>query len=824
VAATTSTSSYRFGRFELQPSERRLLSAGTPVAVGPRALDLLVALVERGGSLLTKDELLDRVWPGVIVEDNALQAQVSALRKIVGPEAIATVSRSGYRFTLELRSVAAETANAQGTPPLASTPKHNLPQSLTSFIGREKEIAELVQLLGPTRLLTLTGSGGCGKTRLALRVAANLLQNYPDGVWLAELAALADPGLVPQAVAGALGLKEQSGKSLTLTIGEYLAAKRVLLVLDNAEHLLEACAVLVDEVLHRCGRTTIVVTSRERLGLQGELTYRVPSLAVPDPMRDTTPEELAGCASARLFIERARLQQPRFVVTTRNARALASLCWRLDGIPLAIELAAPRVRSMTVEEVNRRLDQRFGLLTGGSRTALPRQRTLRSLIDWSYDLLNAAEQALLCRVSVFSGGWTLEAMEVVCSGDRIERSDMLHLLISLIDKSLALAEEHDAATRYRLLETVRQYARDRLSEQQQPAHWRDKHLAYFLAMAEEAEEGIRGAEQTAWLRRLETEHDNLREALAWSTTPCADVALGLRMAGALFPFWNRNAHFSEGRGWFARMLADRPDEQSRASRAKALNGAGFLATLQGHFDAAYAFLEEALAIRRQLDDRRGIAVALNNLAMLLTHRDEQEHSRARILHEESLAIRRELGDQWGIAISLDALANNAVTRGDHTQVRVLSEETLAIRRRLNDHWGIANALATLAEAAIMRNDHAAAFEALTESLAISATLPERDQMSLGLHLLACVALACALPYRSARLLGAAEQLRSAPGSGRQQTWPHHYLRQVAAARAAFANDPSFDAALQEGGTMTLEEALRYALDPDVRWPPGSNSL
>src|SRR6266478_8426081 len=425
VTAASSPISYRFGRFELQPDKRRLLTSGAPVDVGSRAFDLLVVLVERDGHLVTKDELLERVWPKVVVEDNTLQAQVSALRKILGPEAIATISGRGYRFALELTFAGAESV----------LPKHNLPQHLTSFIGREKEIAELKDLLGTARLLTLTGAGGCGKTRLALQVAGDLLQFYPDGIWLVELAALAEPGLVPQTVASVLGLKEQSGESLTQTLAKHLASRHLLLMLDNAEHLLAACAQVADAALRQCAKVVILVTSRERLGVAGELTYRVPSLSVPDPKQDATPEELSKYESARLFVERARLQRPHFAVTTQNAPALASVCHRLDGIPLAIELAAPRVRSMSVEEVNRRLDQRFSLLTGGSRTVLPRQRTLRSAIDWSYDLLNEAEQALLCRVSVFSGGWTQEAAEQVCSGECVDDVETLDLLTSLADKN-----------------------------------------------------------------------------------------------------------------------------------------------------------------------------------------------------------------------------------------------------------------------------------------------------------------------------------------------------------------------------------------------------
>src|SRR5258706_4400453 len=343
---------YRFGPFELQPDKRKLQKDGEAIALRPRAFDLLVALVDRAGHLVTKDELLDRVWPKTVVEEAALHVQMSALRKVLGADTITTVSGRGYQFTLPV-------TKGDGQADRASKPKHNLPFQLTSFIGREQEFAQLGALVTAHRLVTLTGAGGAGKTRLAIEVAVQLLDGFGDGVWLVELAALSDAQLVPQAVAGALGLKEQPGKSASEIVSGWLGSKSVLLVLDNAEHLLEGCARLVDHILRRSDHVAVLVTSRERLGIAGELTYRVPSLTVPGTNETLTPERVSSYEGVGLFVDRAQLVRPDFEVTTENASAVASICARLDGMPLAIELAAPRLRSMSADELSERLDQRF---------------------------------------------------------------------------------------------------------------------------------------------------------------------------------------------------------------------------------------------------------------------------------------------------------------------------------------------------------------------------------------------------------------------------------------------------------------------------------
>jgi predicted ATPase len=797
--------SLRFGRFELRPASRRLLVDARPMALGARAFDVLQALIERRERLVTKDELLDLVWPGLVVEENNLQQQVSALRKILGSDAIATIPGCGYRFTLEV---------TDESPAPAATPKHNLPQQLTSFIGREKEIAEARTLLDQTRLLTLTGAAGCGKTRLSLQVAAELVGSYADGVWMVELAALTDPDLVPQGIATGLGLKEELNRSLAQTLTAYLKSKHLLLLLDNAEHLLAACAKLAELVLLQSAQVTVLATSREALGITGELAYRVPSLSIFDPKRDATPESLSEYESAQLFIERALFRNPQFAVNRENAPALASVCYRLDGMPLAIELAAARMRSMSLEELNRRLDHRFGLLTGGSRTAMPRAQTLRSAIDWSYDLLNDSEQALFRRFSVFAGGWTLEAVQAFAGdgdgdGDGVDKDTVLDLLTSLVDKSLVVAEHRKRATRYRLLETMRAYARDRLRESGEEAEWKSRHLAYFVALAEEAEPQLTGADQEEWLDGLETEHDNLRSALAWSSAAGGDAAVGLRLAGALSWFWYVRGYLGEGRGCLSGSLAAARDVQPAAARAKALHGAGVLASEQGDFPAARALHEESLAIRRELGDRRGIAVSLSNLAVVA--QEQGDYAAGRVLRQESLALFRELGDRRGVAALLSNLGVVAHDQGDYATARALREESLAIRRQLGDRLGIAISLNNSGLEACEQGECAAAQEFYGEALAIRCELGDRRGIAASLDGLANVAFALAEPHRAARCWGAAERLREEIGAPLPPSVRPRYDNQVAAARATSNDDAAFESAWREGRAMTLEQAIEYAL-------------
>ena len=627
---------------------------------------------------------------------------------------------------------------------------HNLPLQLTSFVGREREQADVRRLLDATRLLTLTGPGGTGKTRLALQVAADALEAHPDGVWLAELGALADPALVPQAVAAAVGVREEPGRPLVATLTDALRPKRLLLVLDNCEHLLDACARLADALLRACPHATVLATSREALGIAGETAWRVPSLSLPAP-RDAEPplppEALTRYEAVRLFVDRAVAAQPAFRVTAQNAPAVVQVCRRLDGIPLALELAAARVRVLPPVQLLGRLEDRFRLLTGGSRTALERHQTLQATVDWSYDLLSAQEQTLFDRLSVFAGGWTLEAAEHVCASGGVDEDDVLDLLTRLVDKSLVLAEEAaGGVARYRLLETLRQYGQHKLAAAGAAAPLRGRHAGVYLALAEalapDLPRHIHSSSPASLdaLDRLEAEHDNLRAALACfeddarsgggDAPPGAGAGAGralLRLVAALWRFWDVRGYGTEGRRWLAAALAAAPsveatpaaarDPERRrllAARATALVGAGQPPRLQ-----------EALAIRRVLGDAAGTAEAL----FLLSGQDRE---RAQALLDESLALWREAGDRPGEAVVLNRLGFRASQRGELAEAHRLVAQALAIRRRLGDQLGTANSLTDLGHLARARGDLVAARTSYAESVTLRRAFgPVPTAQSLG---------------------------------------------------------------------------------------------
>jgi predicted ATPase len=651
----------------------------------------------------------------------------------------ATVARLADALSLDAEARSALVASARRDETPAPSPIPALPVPLSSFIGRAQEIAEVRRLLETARLLSLTGSGGVGKTRLALEVA----RTAADARWtpaFVELAPLRDGASAAQAVATTLAVQERPGRPLLDTLAEALGPRAILLVLDNCEHLVEACAELADDLLRRCPRLRVLATSREPLGVVGEAVWRVPSLAVPDHAPPSGPDLLLRFEAVRLFAERAALVLPGFEVTERNREAIVQICRRLDGVPLAIELAAARIAVLSTEQIAARLDDRFALLSGGSRMASPRQRTLRETVEWSYDLLSEREQSLFDRLSVFAGGWSLEAVEAIAARDgrgpgSANASDpepsTLDLLSSLVSKSLVQVEPTPVGSvRYRLLETLRQYGSERLEAGGEAQEVLRRHAAYYLALAEEAEPELRGPHQDAWLARLEQEHDNLRAALAWSRRAPAGVELGLRLAGALGWFWYVHGHPSEGRRQLGAALEAAP-EGSTGARARALGMTGFLARLQGEPAASTSLLEESLRLHRTLGDRWGEAFVLNGLGMVARRRGE--YDRAVSLCEDGRALFEAAGDRWGIAWSLVHIGEAAAEQGDHERAVAVLQRSLAIARELHNLQIGAWSLTTLARLAEARGDGDRAGIRAEEGLALFRDLgdPRGTAMLLG---------------------------------------------------------------------------------------------
>ena len=688
---------------------------------------------------------------------------------------------------------------------LDATP-NNLPIQTTSFVEREQQLRDIVRHLASDRLVTLLGPGGTGKTRLSLQIGAELLERYPDGVWFVELAPLRDPELVPQQVASVLGVHEAAGHPILRTLVEHLKTRETLLILDNCEHLAASCAATADELLRTCPRLRILASSREALGVPGETVYRVPSLSVPDPdaVRGAgSAATIAEFAAIRLFVDRARSVTPEFTLTDDIAPALCRICACLDGIPLAIELAASRVRVLTVEQIATRLDDRFKLLTGGSRVLMPRQQTLRALIDWSYDLLSEKERGLLARLSVFAGGWTLEAAEKVCADEVLEDWEILDLLTALFDKSLVVRD--DDGDRYRLLGTIRQYALEKHSESGDYQPVRARHAAYFLGMALGADQGFGGPKQRQWLQTLEKEHDNLREALESSLSNPDEPCDGVQLAEALWRFWDIRGYLREGRQWLERALSRAPVDTE--VRARVLTGAGHLALRQDDLRAARMFAEESLSIRRGLGDGRGVAVALNNLANAVGR--QGDFAAARTLHEESLTIGRELGDQRSISGSFNNLGSIAQSQGDYSSARDYYEEALAIYRAIGDGHGAAIALYNLGDLARLQHDIPGAGCCLSECLAISCELGDRYVTACGLE--ACAAMASVLgdAASAALLWAAADAIRDAIGAPLAEGERASREADIAGARGDLGGE-AFESAWSEGRTLSLENAVRFA--------------
>jgi predicted ATPase/DNA-binding CsgD family transcriptional regulator len=709
-----------------------------------------------------------------------------------------------------------EQTTQSGFPTHRDQPRHNnLPLALSSFVGRMEALATVQHLLAKTRLLTLSGPGGVGKTRLALEAARALQEAFEDGVWWVDLSPLGEPGLVAQSVIEALALPDDPTRSEVALLRRYLRHKSLLLVLDNCEQVIGECAELAQQLLSRCARLRILATSREALGVAGEAVWSVPPLSIPCLDGIPTLESLTQSESGQLFLERARAVQPDLPTTEPVVSAMAQVCCRLDGIPLAIELAAARVHVLSVPEIAARLDDRFRLLRGGSRTAPPRHQTLKAAIDGSYDLLAEPERQLFRRLAVFVGGFTLEGAEAVAGDvagpETVSAMSLVDLLSRLVTKSLVVVIAGQQ-TRYRMLETLRQYAWERLVAAGELEQMRRRHMAYYLQFAERAEQGLYGGDQVEWLKSLEIEYDNLRTALLW----CAEVGSpedGLRLAASLGGFWLRVGYLTEGSGWLERALA--ACQHTGPVRAWALYQAGRLAELRGDYEQALAFAKQSLTLSQELEDERAIARALGLMGWI-THA-QGDRDRARPLLEQGLAMARKTGDERTVARILIYLSDLRLRQAALDEVDPLLYESLALYEGMGDKWGMAWAHGTLGEVARLRRDYAQAVAHLQLSLVLYQDLDSRSEIPYPLEALALAAADQGQFEQAARLWGAASGLRSAVHARLQPSYEADYAPTLARARAALGQK-AFASAWAEGRTMTLAQTLSLAMATEVASP------
>jgi predicted ATPase/DNA-binding SARP family transcriptional activator len=661
-------------------------------------------------------------------------------------------------------AVALGLAEPTELPIRRASPRHNLPAQTTPFVGREKELVQIRQCLAKHRLVTLTGSGGIGKTRMALQAAREVVAEYPHGVWLAELAPVADPRLVPQAVAAVWDVREEQGRPLQVTLADYLREKTLLLVPDNCEHIIDASSQLVGTLLQRCPGLRILATSREALGVAGEFVVRVPSLSLP-PAGPASRETLQGSEAVRLFVSRAATALSGFELTDANAAAVAQVCRRLDGVALALELAAARIKALRVEQIAARLDDAFHLLTGGSRTVLPRQQTLRATMDWSHALLSDAERVCFRRLAVFAGGWTLAAAEAVCAGEGVQTSDVLDLLAQLGNKSLVVIDrEPGQEARYRLLETIRQYAWEKLQEAGEEEASRTQHLGTYCRLAQEVEPKLYGAQQLEGLAQLDAEQSNIRAALEWGLENRLEA--GAQLAGAMFWYWHLRGLWADGYAWLQRALAA-ASGGSKALRALLLSRAGYLAWALRDTNRVVPYCEESIALYRELGDQEGLAYPLATLGFFASfHQTDRERGRA--LWQESLDLYQQAGNKWGSRHVLAALGlAYAMEQPDYSSA--CWQESLALARELGVPGGIAWALYGLGVHAFLRGDDERAMALFTEELPLSYAIRQPSLILQSLISMEMVALRQG-EFEQAKALAREALEKEIRGTGLRVSW------------------------------------------------------
>lgn len=848
---------YAIGATLIRPAERCVYLHGQPVALGARAFDLLLALIERRDRVVGKGELLALVWPGLVVEEGNLSVQVSALRRVLGDKIVSTVPGRGYRFTAPVVEQAATdapppeatraewAAKPDGPPP--AQPPGRLPATMTPLVGRAAALVQTQALLRSTRCLTLTGAGGSGKTRLALALAEAVRGHYPGGVWWVALDALSAPDLLAQAVAGVVGAADLRTPPLQ-ALSQRLAGLQTLLVLDNCEHLVEDCAEMAARLLRELPDLQLLNTSRESLRIAGEVVWSVPPLGVPDAT-DTPPEQLGQVASVQLLVDRIRRYSPGFALTPANAASLATICRGLDGLPLALELVAAQVGPRTLGEVAAQLDRSLSLLTVGARGGMRHHQTMAAAVDWGFRLLGAVEQLVFMRLSVFLGGWSRESAAAVCDDLEVSAGQWPDVLGRLLRASMVLAwppaDDPVGAPRYRMLEPIRQFGLAQLEEQGQVDAVKQQVLGWYVGHGKRLAAELGGPQQAAAYALLAADFDNLRMLLSWSKTH--DVAGGLQLASDLWRFWQVKGHAKELLDWFDEVL---PQAQALPERlrAEASNAAGSMARTCGRYAQARSLYETSLALQRRLGHRKGEAIALNNLCVIA--RDQYDHAAVMQLGHASLAIAREIGDRnlealalmhLGTALTgldrsaeaeasfqqsfaifsdmgeqraqaslLNFLGNLALAGDRWTEADRCYGQALALHLALQDFWGLGISCCNLAKLHAARGDDGGAREQLLRSLAHYRRAGARHGLEACFELLARTTRRLGDPLRAAWCWGVVDQLELAIGKVLSPAQTAQRTQELDALRALVPEAP-FGAAHAEGLRVALDDALADTL-------------
>ena len=838
---------YRFGDFTLDAGRGTVLRAGQEVKLRPKVYDALVYFLENRGRLIGKEELNQALWPDAFVTDDSLVQCLVELRRALDDrdqQILKTVPRRGYIFVADMG------VPVEGTPAESTPGRYRIPLPRTPLIGRERELAAVRQLLldPAIRLVTLTGAGGSGKTRLGLQAAIELAAHFESRVYFVSLASITDPDTVATAVAESMGIPQAGGRPVRDLLKEHLresGASAVLLLLDNFEHILPAASLVV-ELLEASSALKVLATSRAALRVYGEHEFPVPPLPLPEPGEIESPEALLRNAAVALFAQRAAAVKPDFTLNAENAPAVAEICSRVDGLPLAIELAAARVKMLPPQAMLVRLQSRLQLLTAGARDLPERQQTLRNTIDWSFGLLNESEQKLLCRLGVFPGGFTLEGAEAVCDTGSDLGAEIFDVMASLVDKSLILQTDHGACEpRFTMLETIREYCLERLGEDGREHAVRRAHAAYCVVLAEEGNPDLGEAERAVWLARCDVEHDNFRAALDF-LFQTADLAWAFRLCLALFRFWEMREHLAEGRARLETALRLSGPEYAK-ERGKACQYLSAITTAQGDFSAAAWYAEQSLSISRNLGDQWGIAISLNARAIIARDRGDYAASQSNL--EEALVCWRALGDPVAVARCLHNLANLVKGRGDYARARgVLQEaaqifaeigdrsgaawslsqqgdiareqgdlaaahdsygQALAAFRLAGDRWGIARSLTDLGYVACEQSDHETAHAAYRECLEIYTTLGHKRGIARALEGFACSAWARGEPARALSLAAAAARVRQRIGAPLLPLEQSKFDQSLSVAWQSLDERDS-RAAWEQGWAMPLEEAIQYA--------------